>query len=269
MSKTKTFRALHANPKQPLILANVWDAAGARIVESLGGQAIASTSGGVAWAFGYPDGDRLPVAKLAALAESIVNAVKIPVTFDVEGGYSDKPGTVAENLKAVFAAGVVGINIEDGSEPVSLLAKKIEAIKSLASSMGVDVFVNARTDVYLQDLVTDDKKIEETLARAKAYQAAGADGLFVPCLTDATEIGQITRGTELPINLMAMPGLPKASALAKLGVRRLSSGTAHAQLAWGGFAKSAEKFLAEGDPKALAGESMGYGDLQKLFEGRK
>ena len=265
MNKTHTFRSLHQDPKHPLILANAWDAASARIVESLGAPAVATSSAAVAWALGYPDGGQLPPAKLALLAESIVNVVNVPVSFDVEGGYSDDPATVVENLKPVFDAGVVGINIEDGSGSSALLARKIEAIKAAAAAMKIDVFVNARTDVYLADLVTDGKKVEETLVRAKAYQDAGADGLFVPCLTDVTEIGYITRHIELPVNLMVMPGLPKASVLAQLNVRRLSAGGALSKLIWAQFASLSKRFLAEGESKSLVGESMGYSNLQKLF----
>jgi 2-methylisocitrate lyase-like PEP mutase family enzyme len=142
----------------------------------------------------------------------------------LRGGYSNEPSTVGENLKAILASGIAGINIEDGTDEPALLAKKIEAIKRIASSMNVDVFVNARTDVYLQNLVADQKKVEETLARAAIYRAAGADGLFVPALADLAQIAKITAGTELRVNLLAWAGLSKVSELGKLGARRISAG---------------------------------------------
>src|SRR3989442_304268 len=150
--KTRTFRDLHGNSKKPLILPNVWDVAGARLVESLGAKAVATTSAGVAWSLGYPDGNYMPARLQARLAEEIINAVKVPVSVDFEAGYSNQPAGVAKNLKPLAAVGIAGINIEDVPDAPALFAKKIDAIKKMASSLGVDIFVNARTDVYLQDL---------------------------------------------------------------------------------------------------------------------
>src|ERR1700761_6450865 len=116
MSKASEFRALHTNPEKPLLLANIWDVGGARLVESLGGKAIATTSAGVAWSLGYADGNHLPVDALTRLAANIVKTVQIPVSIDVEAGYADDPAVVSENLKPIFDAGVVGINIEDGTD---------------------------------------------------------------------------------------------------------------------------------------------------------
>ena len=170
---------------------------------------------------------------------------------------------------AIVGAGISGINIEDGIDEPALLAKKIEAIKKMLSSEGVDVFVNARTDVYLQDLEADDKKVRETLDRAATYQEAGADGLFVPGLTEIAHIAKIAEGTDLPINLMSSSELPKMDELAKLNVRRLSAGTAIAQIAYKHVARLAENFLKEGDCGVFNEEAMQYSQLQNLFEGRE
>lgn len=267
MNQTHLFRELHSIPGQPLILANVWDAGGARIVESRGANAVATTSAGVAWSQGYRDGNQLPAIRLAHLAEQIVKAVKIPVSVDFEGGYSSEPSAVAENLKPLLAAGVSGINLEDGPDAPAILAGKIEAIKKLAASLGLDVFVNARTDVYLRDLVTDGGKVRETLHRAAAYRAAGADGLFVPGLTDAAQIAEITGGAGLPVNLMADSELPKLDALAKLNVRRLSAGAAISKILNKHFARLAESFLKSGDCAVLDEDAMTFAELQGLFGG--
>ena len=269
MSMSSDFRALHTNPEKPLLLANIWDVGGARIVESLGAKAIATTSAGVAWSLGYADGNHLPVPELVTLAASVVKRVQIPVSIDVEAGYSDDPAVVSENLKQILDAGVVGINIEDGTDEPTLLAKKIEAIKEVAASMEVDLFLNARTDVYLQNLVADDRKLEETLKRATMYRSAGADGLFVPALADSTQIGQITARTELPVNLLAWPGLPTVNELAQLGVRRLSAGSGIPQMAWQQVAHLAETFLAEGDSGLFTKDYMSHGRLQQLFASAK
>jgi len=269
MNRTRIFRDLHSEKNKLLILPNVWDAGGARIVESLGAKAIATTSAGVAWSKGYPDGNLMPARLLLHLAGEIVKAVKIPVSIDFEAGYADKPSAVVENLRPIVASGISGINIEDGTDAPAVLAKKIEAIKKMASLEGVDIFVNARTDVYLQDLVGDDEKVKETLNRAATYQDAGADGLFVPGLTGTSDIAKITKGTGLPVNLMASPELPKADGLAKLNVRRLSAGTAIAQIAYKHLARLAENFLKEGDCGVLSEEAMGYSQLQELFAEKK
>src|SRR5713101_3645138 len=137
--KTRTFRDLHGNSKKPLILPNIWDVGGARLIESLGAKAVATTSAGVAWSLGYPDGNYMPTRFLARLAEEIVKTVKVPVSIDFEAGYSSEPSVVVENLKPIAAAGISGINIEDGTDAPAILAGKIEAIKALAASMGVDV----------------------------------------------------------------------------------------------------------------------------------
>jgi 2-methylisocitrate lyase-like PEP mutase family enzyme len=269
MNGTRIFRDLHSDHNKALVLPNVWDAGGARIVESLGAKAVATTSAGVAWSKGYPDGNLMPARLLLHLAGEIVRAVKVPVSIDFEAGYADKPSAVVENLKPIVAAGISGINIEDGTDEPSVLAKKIAAIKKMVSSEGVDIFVNARTDVYLQDLVADGEKVKETLNRAKTYQEAGADGLFVPGLTDTLDIAKITKGTGLPVNLMASSELPKADDLAKLNVRRLSAGTAIAQIAYKHLARLAENFLKEGDCAVFGEESMGYSELQDLFGEKK
>jgi len=261
MNKAQIFKNLHSAPRKLLILPNIWDAGGARIVESIGAKAVATTSAGVAWSKGYRDGNQLPIRLLASLAEEIVNAVKVPVTIDFEAGYATDPSKVAKNLKPLIAAGISGINIEDGTDSPDVLARKIEAIKKLGS----DIFINTRTDVYLQDLVPDEKKVKETLDRAALYQSAGADGLFVPGLVDADHIAKITRGTELPVNLMASTELPSADRLAKLNVRRLSSGIAMAPIGYGHIARLAASFLKEGDSRVFDEDGMGYSQLQKLF----
>src|SRR6185436_19077316 len=141
------FRQLHE--RGLLLLPNAWDAGSARLMESLGAKAIATTSAGGAWARGDNDGNRLPVPKLIGVVEEIARVVRVPLTVDLEAGYSDEPSAVAETAARVAAAGAVGINIEDGEGSPDLLCAKIEAVKRAAQGSGVDLFVNARTDVYL------------------------------------------------------------------------------------------------------------------------
>jgi len=262
--RTTAFRQLHTRP-QPLRLPNAWDAGSARLFESLGAPAIATTSAGVAWALGYPDGYKLPVDVVIGLAENIARVLTVPLSIDIENGYSDNPDVVAETALRLVDAGVVGINIEDGTESPARLAAKIEKIKAATSKRGVDLFVNARTDVFLAGLAESSKRVEETLARAALYRAAGADGLFVPALLQPAQIQAIVAGVELPLNVMAWPGLPSAAELGQLGVRRLSAGSGIAQALWGQAERLARDFLETGRSDPLGEGQMPYPQLQGLF----
>ena len=261
----QTFRSLH-HQSTVLRLPNAWDAGSARLFESLGATAIATTSAGVAWAQGYADGRVFPVDIAVSVAASIARLIKVPLSVDIENGYSDDPQTVAENVKRVLDIGAVGINIEDGSDAPELLVRKIEAIKNMAARNGLHVFINARTDVYLASLVPENARVEETLKRGQKYREAGADGLFVAALVDVEQIQAVVAGIDLPINLLARQGLPAAEALAQLGVRRLSAGSTITQTLWGQAEQMARGFLQEGRSEAVTEGSLTYPQIQALFE---
>jgi 2-methylisocitrate lyase-like PEP mutase family enzyme len=261
--RLNTFRQLHAK-SQLLRLPNAWDAGSARLFESLGARAIATSSAGVAWALGYPDGSKMPSDVAVGLAASIARVLTVPLSIDLEDGYSDDPDEVAKIALRLIDAGVVGINLEDGGKPATLLATKIERIKNVAAQRGVDLFVNARTDVFLASLVADTKRVAETLARGALYRSAGADGLFVPALVQPAQIRAIVEGIELPVNVLAWQGLPNATELAELGIRRLSAGSGISQVLWAQAEKLAKGFLDEGRSDALEGQ-MPYPRLQGLF----
>jgi 2-methylisocitrate lyase-like PEP mutase family enzyme len=234
------------------------------LIESLGAVAVATTSAGVAWAHGYPDGDALPVDLLVATVRAIARVIQVPLTVDAEGGYSDDPATVGETIARVVDAGAVGINIEDGSAPPEHLAAKIARAKQAAQRRGVNLFVNARTDVYLRGLVPEPDRVAETLSRARRYRDAGADGLFVPKVVDRAEIREIASSAGLPLNVLAWPGLPPAAELAALGVRRLSAGSGIAAILWGRAAAVAGAFLRDGRSEALADGAMPYAEINAL-----
>lgn len=258
------FHRLHEGP-EPLLLPNAWDAGSARLMESLGAKAVATTSAGVAWTHGYPDGDVLPVRMLVSTIVAIARAIRVPLTVDVEGGYSDDPAAVEETVARIVEAGAVGINIEDGGASPDLLCLKIERAKRAGQHFGIDLFVNARTDVYLRGLAPEGKRVGEVLSRATLYRNAGASGLFVPGLREPTEIKAVAADAGLPLNVMAWPGLPAARELAQLGVRRLSAGSGIAQALWGKAAALAESFLKTGKSDPLGEGAMAYGDINALF----
>ena len=260
------FHALHRGPEL-LLLANAWDGGSARLIESLGARAIATTSAGVAWAHGYPDGDALPVPLVVATAHAIARVIRVPLTLDIEAGYSDDPEAVGRLAGQLIEAGVVGINLEDGSEPPDLLAAKIARIRRVATELGVDLFINARIDVYLRGLVAEPERPAEARARAARYRDAGASGIFVPGLVEPSAITAIAGAIELPLNVLAWPGLPPAAELARLGVRRLSAGSAIAQGALTHARALATAFLRDGERDATAG-AITHRDMNALLTGR-
>jgi 2-methylisocitrate lyase-like PEP mutase family enzyme len=262
-----SFRAMHEEGKL-LVLANAWDAGSARLIESLGAKAIATTSAGLAWSCGYADGNFLPKAALVDALAAIARVIEVPLSADIEAGYSDDPKDVEALIAQIIDAGAVGINIEDGAGDPALLCAKIESARRAAAGAGVDLFVNARADVYLRKLVPATQAYDEVIARARRYRAAGADGIFVPGLIDAANIQAIAAAVSpLPLNVMASPGLPAAAELAKLGARRLSAGAAISRAVLSRARELAEKFLADGasDDELFAKSSANYASMNSLF----
>lgn len=256
------FHALH---RDFLILPNAWDAASARVAQEAGAKAIATSSAAVAWAHGVADGNVFSVAKLATVIEEIARVVSVPVTCDAEAGYSDDLNQVGETITALVNAGAVGINLEDGKAPHDLHLKKIEAARNAAERAGVDLYINARTDVYLKQLVPAEQAVAETLTRAAGITSAGASGLFVPGVFKADEIKAIVDGAGLPLNVMARPGVPKLGELKALGVKRISAATSIFAAAMTAAREAAAAFLADADSDALWARRGEQLDFNKLF----
>ena len=227
------FHQLHArDAERLLVLPNAWDAMTARLVEEAGAQAIATTSAGVAWAMGYPDGQKIPRRTMLDAVRLVAGAVRLPVTADVESGYGEgTPADVAETVRGVIEAGGVGVNLEDapGRDGAPLLeaerhAERIAAARAAADAAGVRLFINARTDPFVRKVPADDEaRLEESVRRARLYLAAGADGIFVP-LAPTAVIGRLAAAIDAPLNVIAGPGSPTIGELRALGVRRVSLG---------------------------------------------
>jgi 2-methylisocitrate lyase-like PEP mutase family enzyme len=264
MSIAGKFRKLHDN-STPLRLPNVWDAGSARLVEALGAQAIATTSAGFSWALGYQDGRELPFNETVGSVRRIARVLTVPLSIDIENGYSDDPKTVANNVMQLLDLGIAGINIEDGQDAPSLLAAKISAIRDAASKSGADLFINARCDVFLASLVEKSKQTDESIVRGKIYADAGADGLFLPALVHPADIEKVVASIRLPLNVMAVPGLADAATLGKLGVRRLSAGGGISQVILGKAKALAQQFLEGGRSEALDDNPLPYSEIQQLF----
>jgi 2-methylisocitrate lyase-like PEP mutase family enzyme len=258
------FRKLHTGPA-PLMLPNAWDAGTARLIESLGAKAIATTSAGLAWSRGYPDGNALPNDQLIAAARDIARCIRVPLSIDIEAGYSDDARAVARLAVGILDVGAVGINIEDGANSPDLLCRKIEAIRESAARSGLDLFINARTDVYLRRLASKDAAVDEVIGRAARYRTAGCDGLFAPGLSDGGAMARIAAAIKpLPLNIMASPDLPSIEALQQFGVRRVSAGSAIAQAALGCTSRLAAGFLA-GITSGMFGAELAYGAVNELL----
>jgi 2-methylisocitrate lyase-like PEP mutase family enzyme len=263
---SRLFRNLHRGPGL-LLLPNAWDAVSARLIESLGAQAIATTSAGLAWSRGYPDGNALPEEQLIAAIRDIARVIRVPLTVDIEAGYSDDPAAVARLVARVLAVGVVGINIEDGERSPDILCKKIAAIRDQAHS-GADVFINTRTDVYLRGVARGEAAAAEVIRRASRYHAAGSDGLFVPGLATADAMAAISAAiAPMPLNVMAVANLPPLDTLERSGVRRLSAGSSIAQAAIGRTSHLVSSFLA-GTMSGMFDASADYGAVNRLLAPR-
>ena len=260
------FRALHA-PGKILVLANAWDAASARLAQEAGCPAVAPSSAALAWAHGYSDGEALPTAVLLTAVAEILRVVSVPVSVDSEAGYSPEPAAVADYAARLIEMGVAGINLEDGRSPPDLTARKIEAIKARAARMGGDLFVNARTDVYLLGLTEPDHALKETIARGKRYADAGADGFFVPFVREGATIGELAKAVALPLNILAVNNVPDVAELKHLGVRRVSTGAGPGRAAYGAAFKAAQMLMAEGHYKAMFASAADCPNFNALFAG--
>ena len=228
-AKAARFAALHVKGA-PLLLYNAWDAGSAQAILDAGAKAIATSSWAVAEAQGYRDGEAIPVELVEQIVARIAGTIDVPVTMDFEGGYSDDDQVLAANVFRLLALGVVGMNFEDrvvkgvGLYAVDRQAHRIAAIRDAADKQGVNLFINARTDVFLGQQGDPAQSVGEALERAKAYASAGASGFFIPGLQDAALIGRICDGTALPVNVMVMDGVPSNERLSTLGVARISYG---------------------------------------------
>ncbi|WP_128255579.1 isocitrate lyase/PEP mutase family protein [Falsirhodobacter deserti] len=230
IDKAERFRRLHA-PNHPLILYNIWDAGSAKAVARAGAKAIATGSWSVAAAQGYEDGEELPLDDALAVVGRIVRSVECPVTVDFEGGYAVDPDTVGQNVRRLLMLGVIGLNFEDqvvnapGLYSIEDQVERLRAVRAAADALGIPAFINARTDVFLKAAPDVDHAslVDDAFARAAAYAQAGADGFFVPGLTDKALIRTICETVALPVNVMAAD--PQGIGdLANLGVSRISFG---------------------------------------------
>lgn len=268
------FRRLHDDPRV-LVLPNAWDVASARVFEEAGFAAVGTTSAGIAWSLGYPDGEEIDWYEMVEAIHRIAQAVAVPLTADIVAGFGATPDEVAKTVEVVISAGAVGMNLEDGSgDPDAPLrdhreqVERIGAAREAASSMGVEIVLNARTDVYWLRVGQEDERLGHAVQRANAYREAGADCLFVPGVSDPDLLGVLAKEIGGPLNVLAGPGVPSVPELKSLGVARLSVGSGPARAALGLMQQVAEELLGSGTYTILLDNAIPYAEANELLSRR-
>jgi 2-methylisocitrate lyase-like PEP mutase family enzyme len=279
MKKTQTelgnqFLKLHHGP-EILILPNAWDAASARIFEEAGFAAIGTSSAGVAFSLGYPDGQKISREEMLGAVRRIAGAVNVPVTADVEAGFGSTPEEVAETAGAVIDAGAVGMNLEDGAEErpdflqdLNKQKELIVAVMETAESAGVPFVLNARTDIFLYGIGHAETRLSRTIERLNAFREAGAQSLFVPGVKDSQTIGQLARGVSGPVNILATVGTPPVAELQQLGVARVSVGSGPMRATLGFLGRLARELREEGIFKMMTEGALPYADANRMMRSK-
>jgi 2-methylisocitrate lyase-like PEP mutase family enzyme len=269
--KAEQLRKLHGGPRI-LILPNAWDVASARIVEELGFPAIATTSAGIAAVLGYPDGQQISRDEMLDMVARIARSVRVPVTADLEAGYGVTIEDMTETVKAMVAAGAVGMNLEDvtGSDESSqvdlpLQVEKIRAIRRAGESLGVPVVLNARTDVYLMPIGPAETRFERTVERLRAYHDAGADCLFAPGLKDGKTIAKLVQALRAPLNILVTAGSPPLFELEKMGVARASTGSAVMRATLGLTRRIAKELMESGTYASLLDGAVPFAEITQIL----
>jgi 2-methylisocitrate lyase-like PEP mutase family enzyme len=269
--KAELLRKLHSGPRM-LVLPNAWDVASARVLEELGYPAIATTSAGVAFPLGYPDGQRISRDEMLEAVARIARAVRVPVTADMESGYGITPKDMAETAKAIVAAGAVGLNFEDvigdtesSQVETALQAGKIRALRETSASAGVPLVINARTDVYLMPIGPEATRFERTVERLRAYRAAGADCVFAPGVKERPLIEKLVKAVAAPLNILVTPGCPSIPELEKLGVARASIGSGVMRSALGLVRRIGKELLETGTYASTFEGAIPFAELNALL----
>lgn len=273
--KAERLRTLHGGPRI-LVLPNAWDVASARVVEELGFLAMATTSAGIAASLGYPDGQNISRDEMLGVVARIANALQVPVTADMEAGYGVTPEDLTGTVKALIAAGAVGMNLEDvtGSDqsshvPLHLQVEKIRAIRKTAASLGVQLVLNARTDIYLMPIGTAETRFDRTVERLRAYREAGADCLFVPGLNDAETIAKLVKAVNGPLNVLATSGAPTVPELEKMGVARVSTGSGVMRATLGLTRRVAKELMETGTYRSMLDGAVPFAEMNALLAREK
>jgi len=265
--KAEFFRALHRGP-EILVLPNAWDCASARVFEQAGFPAIATTSAGIAFSLGYSDGERIPQDLMLTAVRRISGCVSIPVTADLEAGYGD----VAKTTAGLIAAGAVGLNLEDMDHELHTLApipaqiEKIAMIRRIAAGVGVNVVINARTDVFLAEIGEPATRFDRACERLQAYIGAGADCVFLPGVADENTIRRVVASLKFPLNILVGADSPAIPRLRELGVARITVGSGIMRATLGLTRRIAQELKQSGTYTALVAGAIPFAEVNALFD---
>lgn len=268
-TKAEVLRRLHAEGPM-LVLPNAWDAGSARIFVEAGFPALATTSAGIAFSLGLPDGERISRDEMLAAVARITRRISIPITADMEAGYGLQPKAVAETVRRVVDAGAVGMNLEDRTEGKRLIdyqlaVARVAAARSAADAAGVPLVLNARTDAFEAAELRRELRLEEAVRRGNAYREAGADSVFVPFVADRDTIEQLVQRIRAPLNVLGTPNAPTLKELATLGVRRVTFGSAPMRATLGLVRRMAREWKEKGTYGTLEAYGIPFAELQQLF----
>lgn len=262
--KAALFRKLHQGPSI-LRICNVWDGASARLVERAGFSAVATGSAGVAFALGYPDTEALPLAEMLGQVRRIARVVSVPVTADLMAGYDDVERTAA----GLVEAGGVGLNMEDyqAGKLVDIVTQqdRIRAVRRSGDRLGVPIVINARCDIFLEQVGEAATRFDRTVERLHAYQDAGADCLFVPGVRDEESIARLVQAVRFPLNVLAGPGTPPVARLEEIGVARVSLGSGPMRATMALMRGIAEEFRDAGSYTRMLTGTISYADANELM----
>ena len=273
--KAERFLALHRGPRL-LVLPNIWDPMGARLLEHLGYPAVATASAAVAYSLGYEDGEVLSFDEMLGAIERIAASVSVPVTADIERGYADDPDGVGRNIREVIRAGAVGINIEDSLveggalRAVAEQCDRIRAAREAADAEGVPLVINARTDVWLSGPDrAEEEKIEDIIERGRAYLDAAADCLYPVTLSKPDALERIRNGTGAPLNVYASKDAPSIHELEAAGIARLSLGPGLVKATLGAMGRVAKTLLEGGDYNVFLEGAMQNPEIQQFVRHKR
>jgi len=269
--KEKQLHELHHNNKL-LVLPNIWNPLSAKLLEDTGYKAVATASASIAFANGYQDGEKIPFDDLIFILKRIVKSVNIPVTADIESGYASNNAVLKENIKRLIDTGIAGINFEDSRHDEQKLfskeeqSEKISLIKNTAAGDGSNLFINARTDVFIkQNHLSKEEKLAEAIERGKAYKAVGADAFYPIFLKEKLSIKRVIKKVALPVNILMLPGIPDFSELKGIGVARISLGPGFLKYAIKSMKNIAEKLLHHEGMDEITGNPITTDYLKNLI----
>ena len=265
-ARAEAFRRMH-DRSRILLLPNAWDAASARIFEDAGYSAVATTSVGVSYIAGYPDGEAIPREDMVTIVRWIARSVRIPVTADIESGFGSGPREVGDTVRMIIEAGAVGINLEDtvhGGEhgtkrqlyDIPLAVERIRAARAAAEAAGVPIVINGRTNVYLLGTGEKASRFEHAVRRLNAYREAGADCLYPIGYLDPQTIAALVQAIDGPVNVIGVPGTPPVAELQRLGVARVSTASGPVRVAMTATRKLAAELAHNGTFEIFGGDTM-------------